>query len=254
MIVRRYMLANFGDELNTPLVNKISGENVKSVNETFKNPDNDVINMVIGSVLSLADRNTVVWGTGYISAFSRMKEKPLKICAVRGPLTRARLIDQGFECPEVYGDPALLYPRYYKPSSERKFRLGIMPHYIDRDAATLNGLKESDVLFINALDPVNKVVKEVNSCERIASSSLHGLIIADAYGVPSVWIKLSDRVLGWGFKFADYFSSVKRKDRKPLVMNGSANLKSIMDKFEDYEIDINLDMLFEACPFKRQEG
>lgn len=252
MYVRRCTMTNFGDDLNMPLIKSINGESPTGVNQSFGNPANEIIYLVIGSVLQWADRNSIVWGTGYMSPNSRMKEKPLKICAVRGKRTRRQLIEQGFECPEVYGDPALLYPRHYKPSVRRKFRLGIMPHYIDQNAVALDKFKKEDgMLFINARDPVSKVVDDINSCERIASSCLHGLIIADAYGIPSIWIKLSDKVLGHGFKFGDYFSSVNRKDDGPLVLDGAMSVESIFNRFNDYEIKIDLDRLYDVCPFKR---
>ena len=72
-------------------------------------------------------------------------------------------------------------------------------------------------------------------------------IIGDAYGIPSYWIKLSDDVLGNGFKFKDYFESVNRLDNEPL--NWKGKLKGL--KLKPYQIDIDLDKLLNACPYKK---
>jgi len=254
MYVRRCTMTNFGDDLNMPLIKSISGESLVGINQSFPNQNNEIVYLVIGSVLQWADRNSIVWGAGYMSPNSRMKEKPQKICAVRGRLTREQLLKQGFDCPETYGDPALLYPRCYTPDANKRFKLGIMPHYVDQQAPVLNKFRGMpEVLFMNARDPVNKIVDDIRSCERIASSSLHGLIVADAYGIPSLWIKLSDKVLGDGFKFRDYFSSVGRRNDKPLVMDESIGMESILDSFEEYRIEIDLDRLWKACPFRNEK-
>jgi pyruvyltransferase len=52
------------------------------------------------------------------------------------------------------------------------------------------------------------VSKEISKCRRVYSSSLHGLIVADSLGLPNVWIELSNKVIGDGFKFHDYNSSI----------------------------------------------
>ena len=45
--------------------------------------------------------------------------------------------------------------------------------------------------------------------------------------------------------------SVGRKDREPLVINETTRLKEVYDKFYNYKIDIDLNKLWDACPFKQ---
>ena len=112
--------------------------------------------------------------------------------------------------------------------------------------------KESEgVKVINVLgEDVNSFVDQILECEVILSSSLHGIICGDAYGVPSYWIKLSDDVLGNGFKFKDYFESVKRLDNEPI--NWKGKIEGL--KLRPYEIDIDLDKLLDACPFEKKSN
>lgn len=208
--------------------------------------------LVVGSILHQVDRNAIIWGAGFISENSRLREKPKLICAVRGPLTRDIIIRQGLECPEVYGDPALLYPRFYKPSMEKKYKLGVVPHFVDQNSHLLDQFKnKEEVLVIDVTGGINKFVDEICSCEKIASSSLHGIIASDAYGIPSTWISLSDNVIGKGFKFRDYFASVGRNVTHPLTISEKTTLQELFNSFVEYKINIDLDKLLSVCPFKR---
>jgi pyruvyltransferase len=237
---------NWGDELNKTFVNLISGREV-----IYTHDDDTQHHLCIGSILRWAHKNTTVWGSGFISADDKILEQS-DIRAVRGPLSREKLLNAGFECPEVYGDPALLYPRFYQPrKTKRRYKIGIIPHYIDKNNPWLKQFKKDpSVLIINILGKnVNKFVDDVNRCDMILSSSLHGIICGDAYGIPSYWIKLSDNVQGGGFKFNDYFRSVNRPDTLPIIIEDTTKLSDM--KFHNYKISIDLDLLYNECPFKQ---
>lgn len=247
---------NFGDALNPILVGHISGKPVNLVE--VGDPSDKPRYYCIGSILqSTMSTESEIWGTGLMRHESQVKIKPKKIYAIRGPLTRNSLIEQGIDCPEVYGDPALLYPRFYNPVIEKKYKWGIIPHYVDQHVDWLDRFKNrNDVKIINILDHPTKVIDNIKSCERIISSALHGIIAADAYGIPSKWIKLSDKVAGNGFKFRDYFASVGRTDIEPIhispeIKTADSMLKFIENQFVDYKINIDLDLLYNACPFKK---
>ncbi len=217
----RYLGNNLGDNLSTYLTRKISGQEVRNVNVP---PKGEPVYGTIGSILEWIPPFCDVWGLGYMREQSRVAKKPFTIHAVRGKLTRQHLIEQGFDCPEVYGDPALLLPRYYTPRVEKRYELGVVPHYVDWDLPELEFFrKRSGALMINVRDDVETVIDNINKCGYIISSSLHGLIVADAYGIPCQWKEWSDNVVGKGFKFRDYFT------------------------VRDH---VDLDKLMAACPFK----
>lgn len=244
---------NWGDALNPILMRQISGREVLSADKIM-NFKNENVYSVIGSILGkYPEKNLVVWGSGFISPLDRFNKGPKKICAVRGPLTRDLIIKQGIYCPEVYGDPALLYPFFYRPNVKKQYKLGIIPHYTDKENYLLNKFKHNpDVLIIDILSGVNKVVEDICRCELIASSSLHGIIASDAYGISSIWIQFSNKIVGNGFKFFDYFGSVNRFNEKPLCISERTTLEDIYNQFHDYKIDIDLKKLIDSCPFLQE--
>lgn len=241
-------LPNFGDALNSEFIHMLSGKKVSWINPSYYKHKNYI---VIGSILTTVNKSSIVWGAGFLYEDSECQEKPFKVCAVRGPLSRAKLIESGIECPEVYGDPALLLPLIYDPKVEKRYKLGIVAHYIDTDNIWLKNINDPDVLLldIQSSNPFD-FIEQVYSCEKIVSSSLHGLIVADAYGIPSLWVEFSDKVKGKGFKFMDYFLSVGRSDTDSFIMKEETTVDDLLDSFISYEIDINLEKLLNACPFE----
>ena len=240
---------NWGDALSPLISSLISGKNINYINPW---DTSDIFRYyVIGSIIPPSSSNSEIWGSGIIKNINHINIKPKKIHAVRGPLTREIFLKNNIDCPEVYGDPALLYPRFYNPKIEKKYKYGIIPHYVDQNHPWINKQKErEDVLIINILDPINKVVDDIKQCEIILSSTLHGIICSDSYNIPSYWVELSDKVIGGGFKFRDYFLSVNRPLIDSIKPTLSSKIEDYISNFIQYQINIDLNQLYNSCPFK----
>jgi pyruvyltransferase len=238
-------LKNFGDMLSPIILKNISGKKINQIRSSYFNKTHY---LGIGSILDRATDHSVVWGSGFISEKSTFISKPKKILAVRGKLTREILINNGVECPEVYGDPALLLPLYYNPKITKKYKLGIMPHYIDKSNSNLKKFRnDSDILIIDIQNPNPLYIIDLMlSCERIATSSLHGIILSDAYKIPNLWVSFSNKIIGGNFKYHDYFSSVNRPKISPIIFTDKLDKIEIIKKCDIHEITIDLDKLISS--------
>lgn len=246
---------NFGDALNITIVEFMSGMSVfpsKFIsNSKFKD---ETSYSVIGSICQWSRSNSQIWGSGFIDK-KYLKENfvhPEKIHAVRGPLTRQIYVENGVDCPEVYGDPALLLPLIYNPSQiEKKYKFGILAHYIDVDSEWIQQQKKrNDTLFIDIMifDDYKKFVDELNSCEVIVTSSLHGLILSHAYQIPVKRVKFSDNLTGGDFKFNDYLLSVGKEMESPIhIADAFFNIESL--EFDNKPINFDPKPLILHCPF-----
>jgi pyruvyltransferase len=132
---------------------------------------------------------------------------PARVLAVRGRLTRDLLTRRGIACGDIVCDAGFLLPELL-PASRPSRALGIVPHYVDRESRFVKRLEREGAVVIDPGLSPEEYVARLTSCEQVLSSSLHGLILAHAYGVPCAWVRLSGKVYGGGFKFFDYYSSV----------------------------------------------
>lgn len=235
---------NWGDYIAPVICKYITGKGSVHVAENSGIPERNYA--IIGSILGwLTSPSVVVWGCGFITEEGRL-QGDIELRAVRGKLTRDIILKQGYSCPEIYGDPVLLLPRYYNPKVEKKYKLGVIPHYVDKEVDWVKNPPE-DVKMIDVCGDSHEFIDEVISCEMIASSSLHGLVVADAYSIPNIRIKLSDNVGGGSFKFRDYFSSVKRQDYCITIDDGVL-VSDIISSVPQEKIDIDLDLYMSVCP------
>ncbi len=253
---------NYGDLLSKYLVEKISNKNVKFVHP--KKQSCLVFNkknyLAIGSILQHASKDSIVWGSGIIDTKHTIAKA--RFNAVRGPKSREYLLAQGYECPEVYGDPALLLPEYFNPTVDKKFKLGIIPHYKDYEHAfTLFG-SNPDIRVIDLLTlDVEKTTLEILKCENTISSSLHGLVVSHAYGIPSVWVEFSKEIFGDGVKYADYLLSLDLRVYKPEFISESKDLNTLMELIKEKpalpkrkRLQKIQQGLIENCPFIQKQG
>jgi pyruvyltransferase len=206
-------LPNVGDQFSLAAARHFFSPNVVACNETPMTAANLIL---LGSFLQYADACSYVCGAGFISAEPRylLKAAPRSVNCVRGPLTGYLMEKQGVRNPEVYGDPGILAPMLYPQSTQPCCRFGIVPHYADADSPWIQRCRQMGLKVIDVLSGPDRFFAEMNQCQVILSSSLHGIIFAHAYGKPAVWIELSDRVIGDGFKFYDYYLSVDVKPRQ----------------------------------------
>ena len=203
---------NFGDLITPYFLNRFCDEKEFTIDPTGKNTN--IISC--GSIMRLCKPTSLVYGSGIRDIDQNINKG--EIISVRGPLTRQRLLDIGCYCPPVYGDPGLLLPEYYRPIITKKYTLGIIPHVIHYDVIKQmyeNEDRFGHILIINLnTTDVESVINDIVSCEKIVSSSLHGLIVSDAYNIPNQWVKFNDEINGDDTKFYDYFQSVERKDNQ----------------------------------------
>ena len=199
---------NFGDLITPYLLSKYCNKDDYTFD--FKDSNNTKI-ISCGSIMRLCNENAIVYGSGIRNRDQDIKKGIIKI--VRGPLTRKRLLEIGCYCPPIYGDPGLLLPLYYNPTVTKTHKLGIIPHHIHYKTINEMYNNSTDIKVINLINKnIELVIDDILRCERIISSSLHGLIISDAYNIPNKWVKFNNEIRGDDTKFYDYFLSVNRSD------------------------------------------
>jgi pyruvyltransferase len=248
---------NYGDLIGKYLVERISKKKVIWVHpkkQRFWNKFQTVY-FTAGSILTHIHGKCIVWGSGIISKEYRI-EKAVFL-AVRGPQSRKLLIEQGHNIPEVYGDPALLLPKFYLANKNKKYHLGVIPHFVDYQFVCEQYKNVDDVLVINLMtNDIEAVTNLILSCEKIISSSLHGIIVSHAYQIPAVWVEFSKKIFGDGIKYQDYLESVELEMYSPLFLNSPItneqlyflfNKDNILPK-EEVINDIQT-KLMKVCPF-----
>lgn len=170
----------------------------------------------VGSIINMSSATTdaVIWGSGVMHA-DRVSARPnSQVVALRGHLSQQAMNVHG---PIALGDPGLLASRWIR-RSPRTGVVGLVLHYSHARqdfAHVLRSHLSGSVRFIDPARPLDHVVTAINSCDAILTTSLHGLVVADSYGIPAVW-SLPEPVLpGGAFKFDDYESVVEpRRSRR----------------------------------------
>lgn len=196
--------------------------------------------MTIGSLIGMRNFDATIWGSGVHcmetvkKIYNSHKYVKYDIRAVRGPITRQVLCAAGYECPEVYGDPAILMPVIY-PKRERsiKYECSVILHLSQKKRIENNTDLSLHYIDVETCD-YKKFIEEIVSSRKIISSSLHGIILSESYGTPAIFLRSGmDKEL---IKFFDWYLSTNRNtikmassiedalDMEPMVL---PNLESL---------------------------
>ncbi|KQV41963.1 hypothetical protein ASE23_04345 [Rhizobium sp. Root73] len=215
---------NLGDALSPVIVSMMSGLPVTHT----ATKSNTVRLAAVGTIGHMfAGGNVSFWGTGTSpSANPNQSEQPkipytrpadtrFHTYATRGPFSR-RILTPDATGPAVYGDPLWLLPRFHEAPKEKTYELGVILHLselADREheahpkADTLrHGIDSADrqtVKLINTVTPVSieglrERLDEILACKRIVSTSLHGMVFAESYGIPCLYFSPRSRTPGLG--------------------------------------------------------
>jgi len=202
---------NIGDYLSKVIVEKMLDLNNISLNSKV---DRTKILVGIGSLLHKVTNNATVWGTGIngmIPFDLGEKIENIDIRLVRGPVTRKFLIDNNFDCPENYGDPGLALSKLYPMdtvSVNKKRKYLFIPNLFDIQKFSTKNFP------FDILSPLTKnwrnFINRIIESECVISTSLHGIVLSESYGVPAVYLDLNSNN-GSKIKFDDYYHGTKRK-------------------------------------------
>ena len=227
---------NFGDDLSPIIVREFTGRDVEYSN--ILNCDMIAIGSIIDTYYRWLPLRKIlgakapvrVWGSGFIRSGGVRAPENMEVSAVRGPRTRKRL---GLPDSIPLGDPGLLSRNFAQKEKTPHYAWGIVPHMADikdpRIEELVRNTRHAKLIRLDD-DPINTLF-EISKCDRVVSTSLHGLIVSDSLGIPNYWLKAGDRLKGGGWKFFVYFESIGRKCDGPIGFPHDYNMDGIEEDF-----------------------
>jgi pyruvyltransferase len=234
---------NFGDLLSLKLLERIVGGPVR-VYVKKKQPERKLL--AIGSIFYFAAQNDVIWGSG-INGKTLQKSDylftDLDVRAVRGPLTRQFLWEHfHINCPEVYGDPALLLPFFFpefkrKENPSREFV--VIPHYADA-YLFINPYQEN---VIYPWEPWDQIIEKILDSRFVISSTLHGIIVAEAFGIPARLLRVTNNQNI--FKYNDYYCGTSRPH-----FQFATSIEQALELGGEPPFQCDLEKLYASFPFE----
>jgi len=246
-------IPNVGDRVTPSIVRAMTGRTVRH----FAGQHQPHL-IAAGSVMAGASSVSHVWGTGVMHPDLGVgNAPPANVHALRGSLSHSALRAGGIPVGDVpLGDPGYLAPRLLgiERSAKPSFRIGLALHYVDRSNPVCRRMMEEEgVADLNVCDPPDAFLERMAECDAVISSSLHGLIFAEALNIPSLWIKAGDEIAGDGFKFRDWFTTTRRPQRAPHLLAAGDTAATLVRRAELHESSIDAGALAAAFPHQHVE-
>jgi pyruvyltransferase len=241
---------NFGDWLSPILIQHLSKMEVVHASP------NQADLVAVGSLLqrlknNFWNRKTNIWGSGFIA-----EQHPIKfihqVYAIRGKKSASIIKNTDIVS---FGDPGLLVDQLLPDfkTIDKKFKVGIVCHYKDAVNESISQFKAEhpDFAFIDIFSETFEFLRLINSCEFVFSSSLHGLVTADAFGIPNARLIVSDALKGGNFKFEDYYSVYDEKTPQPVYLSDITSdlIKKLKDQYSRQNLPLIKAGLISSFPF-----
>ena len=246
---------NFGDELSGVLLRLITNQHVRIYSE-----GRSARLLAVGSIVDLSTPGDVIWSTGVKNVPSTQVErerlaakvKGSVITAMRGPRSRDAILnvtaDDPSRVPAVYGDGALLLPLFFPQLIHHsidpapQMQVLVLPHYHEHayTVTALASFHHSGVFdpyalkLVSIMDAWPLLLRAITSADLVIASSLHGVIVAEAFGVPARYWRTpaSQEPL---HKYNDYYEGTDRVGPMPyatslheaLAMGGQPSIPNL---------------------------
>lgn len=244
-------LYNAGDLLNKDLIEKLSGMPIVRSKvfdadmmaiggaiyglQYSDKPIRRILQYILGRILG--SKPVYIWGSGFLYNHNNngIYRKNIEVRALRGEKTKAKLADiTGVTYNVPLADAGLLIDMFLEETVEKKYEIGLIPHMSQIDEPAIQEMKnQQGVLLIDIRRTPQEVVRDIASCKTIASSSLHGLIFADALHIPSLHITGETILPGGNFKFEDYYSCYGLEDNYwNLKKQGTPTVDDIISRYK----------------------
>jgi len=203
--------SNLGDQLSSTVIAAITRAPADHIH--FNSQKSRLLG--IGSIGHQQRAGAVhVWGSGFgaklrnasgaLEPFSGFPETIYKIHALRGPISRSILARIGVQSPMIFGDPAWFIPRILPHRPNPRHELGVVLHLAELaeprpeaqpkrqilryQSGAADGVKLISTYHEPSWKGFHQKIQEILDCKRIISRSLHGMIIAEAFGIPCAFI------------------------------------------------------------------
>lgn len=269
---------NMGDMYNELLCNKLMG-----ITPTHTSPDrceaafcgsllDDFLYLQILPIRNVKIQNeekVQIWGSGFIGnkwvcASRKRKLLPevyyrnVDVHAVRGEKSRNRLqkILKRSMDEVVLADPGLLASMFVNQNIEKEYEVGIIPHHSEKELPVYKQFNFKKQIVIDVCDDPFACIKQIAKCKCIISSSLHGLIFADSFGIPNARLIASNGLKGGDYKFEDYYSSFRQGNRITIDVRKDISQVDLKRIVRDYSVDRNeveekKKQLLDCFPYER---
>ena len=194
---------NFGDAIAPLLIERFT--DYPAAWERVGKADVVSVGSVLEHVPYLYDGYILGSGRMYPDSKLELWCNTMTVLALRGPLTA-----KAWPRDCAIGDPGLLANELVSPQA-KTVDLGIVPHLSDPDLRYRREFFSPywTTKVINPADDPLEVIAAIGQCRKIVSSSLHGIILADAFGIPRRFEYTPTLDLeGARFKFEDYSASI----------------------------------------------